>query len=138
MVWESQMFAENRSKPQHFAEPASPICCLSLWRSPKVEHYRAIGATISCPARYSAAPPKMQYLSLTEPWKLHRALFWVGEPGYSSDSLDGSKRHAVTQKDLPNRTLLEMGGKDPHPQGFSLSRKRPVLLRANFVLAEDR
>ena len=25
-------------------------------------------------------------------------------------------------------------GKDPHPQDFSLSKKRPVLLRTNFVL----
>ena len=30
------------------------------------------------------------------------------------------------------------GGKDPQPQDFSLTKKRPVLLRANVVLTKDR
>ena len=40
---------------------------------------------------------------------------------------------------VPSGSQIQLEeGKDPHPQDFSLTKKWPVLLRANFVLTKDR
>ena len=47
-------------------------------------------------------------------------------------------RHVCRTKLPPNLLILEKGEKTPTPKISALVRKRPVLLRANFVLTKDR
>ena len=58
----------------------------------------------------------------------------------SGQELRGQKRHVITHKVSVGQASqqIERGGKDPHPQDFSLTKTTARLLKANFVLTKDR
>ena len=53
------------------------------------------------------------------------------------DKRHNNLRHGAKRSERESEKSAK-GGKDPHTQDLSLSKKQPVLLRANFVLTKDR